>query len=222
MKILNYLIDPYLSYSWWNILLEFLGVLFGLLSVIFSSKRNILVYPTGIISTTIYVYILYNFGLWGDMLINIYYTVMSVYGWIIWAKNSEDNIHVRVSWASRKEWIICGFLFLFSMIFVTLIYYYKPYINNNFSLFDIKLGFEHMDWANYMDIFTTSIFLAGMFLMAKKRIENWWFWILGDIICIPMMLYKELGITAIQYLIFTIICFKALKNWKINATSEKI
>jgi len=216
MKILEYLINPYIGYSWVQILLEFTAVLFGLMSVLFSSKRNIWVYPTGIISTIIYVYILYKFGLWGDMLINVYYTIMSVYGWVIWAKSTEGSIHVKVSWASRKEWIICGILFLFSMILITVIYYYKPYINNNFSLYNIKLGFDHMDWANYMDILTTSIFLAGMFLMAKKRIENWWFWILGDAICVPMMFYKELGITAIQYLVFTLICFKALKEWKKN------
>lgn len=110
MDIFNYLIDPYLSYSWQQILLESIAAIFGLLSVYFSAKKNIWVYPTGIISTTIYVYILYHFGLWGDMLINFYYTSMSIYGWIQWANSSEDHIHVEVSRATEREWEICTIL----------------------------------------------------------------------------------------------------------------
>ncbi|CAM3481249.1 nicotinamide riboside transporter PnuC [Elizabethkingia occulta] len=213
MDIFNYLIDPYLSYSWQQILLESIAAIFGLLSVYFSAKKNIWVYPTGIISTTIYVYILYHFGLWGDMLINFYYTSMSIYGWIQWANSSEDHIHVEVSRATEREWEICTILFALSMALVTLVYYYKPYINNGFSMIGIILDLSHLDWANYMDILTTSIFLAGMWLMAEKKVESWWFWIIGDLICIPMMIYKELGITAIQYIIFTIISIHGYMDW---------
>ena len=77
----------------------------------------------------------------------------------------------------------------------------------------IILDLSHLDWANYMDILTTSIFLAGMWLMAEKKVESWWFWIIGDLICIPMMIYKELGITAIQYIIFTIISIHGYMDW---------
>ena len=110
MDILNYLIAPYLSYSWQQILLEFIAAIFGLLSVYFSAKKNIWVYPTGIISTTIYVYILYHFGLWGDMLINFIIPSMSIYGWIKWAESSKDHIHVEVSHATGREWKICAVL----------------------------------------------------------------------------------------------------------------
>lgn len=139
---------------------------------------------------------------------------MSIYGWILWAKNSEDHIHVDVTWATRKEWLYAGILFILSLALVTLIYYYKPYIDNKFSMEGTNLGLYHLDWANWMDVFTTSIFLAGMWFMAKQRIENWIFWIIGDLICIPMMIFKGLGITSVQYLVFTIMAILGYVNWK--------
>lgn len=214
MNLYDLFVKPYESYDSLQIMLETAGAVFGTLSVYFSIKKNIWVYPTGIISTLIYVYILFNFGLLGDCLINVYYTVMSIYGWILWAKNSEDHIHVDVTWATRKEWLYAGILFVLSLALVTLIYYYKPYIDNKFSMEGANLGLYHLDWANWMDVFTTSIFLAGMWFMAKQRIENWIFWIIGDLICIPMMIFKGLGITSVQYLVFTIMAILGYVNWK--------
>ncbi|GEJ43418.1 MULTISPECIES: nicotinamide riboside transporter PnuC [unclassified Chryseobacterium] len=214
MNLYDLFIKPYESYNALQIILEASGAVFGMLSVYFSIKKNIWVYPTGIISTLIYVYILFNFGLLGDCLINVYYTVMSVYGWILWARNSKDHIHVDVTWATRKEWIYATVLFILSLALVTLIYYYKPYIDNKFSMEGTSLGLYHLDWANWMDVFTTSIFLVGMWLMAKQRIENWIFWIIGDFICMPMMIFKGLGITSVQYLVFTIMAILGYVNWK--------
>jgi nicotinamide mononucleotide transporter len=140
MNIYDLFVKPYENYDALQIILEAAGAIFGTLSVYFSIKKNIWVYPTGIISTLIYVYILFNFGLLGDCLINVYYSVMSVYGWILWAKNSEDNVHVEVTWATKKEWIYATLLFILSLALVTLIYYYKPYIDNKFSMEGTSLG----------------------------------------------------------------------------------
>ncbi|MEF9476914.1 nicotinamide riboside transporter PnuC [Chryseobacterium sp. 1B4] len=214
MNLYDLFLKPYESYDTLQIMLEASGAVLGTLSVYFSIKKNIWVYPTGIISTLIYVYILFNFGLLGDCLINVYYTIMSIYGWILWAKNSEDHIHVDVTWATRKEWFYASVLFILSLALVTLIYYYKPYIDNQFSMEGTSLGLYHLDWANWMDVFTTSIFLVGMWFMAKQRIESWIFWIIGDLICIPMMIFKGLGITSVQYLVFTIMAISGYVNWK--------
>ncbi|AZA76075.1 nicotinamide riboside transporter PnuC [Chryseobacterium sp. G0186] len=222
MNLYDLFVKPYESYDSLQIMLEASGAIFGTLSVYFSIKKNIWVYPTGIISTLIYVYILFNFGLLGDCLINVYYSVMSVYGWILWAKNSEDHVHVDVSWATRKEWFYASILFIFSLAFVTLIYYYKPYIDNQFSMEGTNLGLYHLDWANWLDIFTTSIFLVGMWFMAKQRIENWIFWIIGDFICMPMMIFKGLGITSVQYLVFTIMAILGYLNWKKSFKEKKV
>lgn len=214
MNFYELFLQPYETYDNFQIALEAIATVFGVLSVYFSIKKNIWVYPTGIISTALYVYILFNFGLLGDMMINFYYTVMSVYGWVLWAKSSEDHIHVGVSWASKKEWIFAGVLFLISLILVTLVYYYKPFIDNHFSMENVQLGLYHLDWANWLDVFTTAIFLVGMWLMAKRKIENWIFWIVGDLICIPMMIYKGLGITSIQYFVFTAMAVIGYLEWK--------
>lgn len=216
MNLYDLFVKPYENYDTLQIILEASGAFFGILSVYFSIRKNIWVYPTGIISTLIYVYILYNFGLLGDCMINVYYTAMSIYGWILWSKNSEDYIHVEVSWASQKERMFAGLLFLISLALVTLVYYYKPYIDNHFSMEGTNLGLYHLDWANWLDVLTTSIFLVGMWFMAKQRIENWFFWIIGDFICIPMMIFKELGITSVQYLVFTIMAILGYLNWKKN------
>ncbi|AZB22830.1 nicotinamide riboside transporter PnuC [Kaistella haifensis] len=207
---------PYESYEPYQIILEAVAAVFGLLSVYFSIKKHIWVYPTGIISTALYVYILFKFGLLGDMMINFYYTVMSIYGWILWAKSSEDQVHVEVSWTEKKEWIFASVLFFLSLILVTVVYYYKPFIDNHFSMSNVKLGLDHLDWANWLDVFTTAVFLVGMWLMAKRKIENWIFWIIGDFICIPMMIYKGLGITSVQYLVFTGMAIMGYFEWKKN------
>ncbi len=214
MDFLQTLAAQYSSYKTYLIIFESVAVFFGLLSVYFSIKKNIWVYPTGIISTILFIYIMYVFGLLGDMLINVYYTVMSIYGWILWAKHSEDNIHVEVKKAGNNDWQVGGLLFVGSLIFVGFVYYLKPYIDNHFSMNGVELGLYHLDWANYTDIFTTSLFLVGMYFMAKRNIENWIFWIVADFICIPMMIYKGLGITAIQYIVFTVMAIVGYVEWR--------
>jgi len=205
-------IKPYEEYTFFQIFLEIIAAFFGLLSVFFSVKRNIWVYPTGIINTTIYVYILFNFGLLGDMLINVYYSIMSIYGWISWNKNTENQI-ISVDFAKKEDWLVGLNLFAMSFIVVCGVYYFKPFIDNHFSMNGVSLGFQQLDWANWLDIFTTSLFLIGMWFMAKRKVENWLFWIVGDLICVPMMLYKGLGITSLQYLVFTIMAVMGYLEW---------
>ena len=212
MNLYELFIKPYEEYTFFQIFLEIIAAFFGLLSVFFSVKRNIWVYPTGIISTTIYVYILFNFGLLGDMLINVYYSIMSIYGWISWNKNTDNQI-ISVDFAKKKDWLTGLNLFAMSFVAVCGVYYFKPFIDNHFSMNGVSLGFQQLDWANWLDIFTTSLFLIGMWFMAKRKVENWLFWIVGDLICIPMMLYKGLGITSLQYLIFTIMAVMGYLEW---------
>ncbi|MFA7448300.1 MAG: nicotinamide riboside transporter PnuC [Weeksellaceae bacterium] len=216
------LVEPYKTYEIYQIVLEIIAVVLGVSSVFFSLKRNILVFPTGIISTAIYVYILFVFGLLGDCMINIYYTGMSVYGWVLWSRNSTDNVHVEVSWATKKDWIYGSVLFVISLIVVVLVYYYKPWMDNSFSMDGVDLGLYHLDWANWLDVLVTSIFLIGMWFMAKQRIENWIFWIVGDLICIPMFIYKGLLITSIQFMIFTVLAIIAYFEWKKSYEKQKL
>ena len=181
-----------------DIVLEIIAVVFGLLSVWYSKNNNILVFPTGMISTAIFIYLLYKWVLLGDMMINAYYFLMSIYGWFIWTRK-ENNTITPISRVTNNEKKIGIIIFLSSLIFVYLIYVY----------FD-KWG----TITSYVDNITTAIFFVGMWLMAKRKIENWIFWIIADIISIPLYFYKGLTFTSLQYLIFTFIAIAGYYSWK--------
>ena len=183
------------------ITLEIIGVIFGFLSVWYAKRENILVFPTGIISTGIFVYILWVFGLLGDMLINAYYFVMSVYGWYVWTRKVDANHFIPVTRTTSREKRWSLFLFSGTLIFVVIVY----------LLFD-----KFNTWTAYVDTVTTAIFFVGMWLMARKKIENWTFWILGDVISVPLYLYKGLIFTSFQYLLFTLIAIFGYLAWKRN------
>lgn len=183
------------------VVLESISVFFALLSVWFSKRENILVYPTGIIATAIAVYILYIYGLLGDMLINAYYFIMSIYGWWVWTRKVDENNFIPISKMNgdERKWSIS--LFLFTIALVCGVYFF-------FGKFD--------SWTAYIDVLTTAIFFVGMWLMAKKKLENWIFWIIGDIISVPLYLYKGLVFSSFQYLLFTIIAIYGYRAWKKN------
>ncbi|SDE74320.1 nicotinamide riboside transporter PnuC [Riemerella columbipharyngis] len=222
MDFYEIFLAPYEEYQTYQIYLEAVAAGFGLLSVFFSMKKKIWVYPTGIISTIIYIYLLFKFRLLGDMMINFYYTVMSIYGWILWSENSKDHIHIEIKTTTKKEWGISVGLFSLSVVLVGVIYYFKPYIENHFSMQGITLGFYHLDWANYLDIFITSVFLVGMWLMAKRKLENWILWILGDFISVPMYICKGLGITSVQYFVFTILAIMGYIEWRKSLIRKRV
>ncbi|OBQ57252.1 nicotinamide mononucleotide transporter [Tamlana sp. s12] len=181
------------------VVLEFIGVFFGFLSVWYSKQENILVYPTGIISTAIFVYILFVYSLLGDMLINAYYFIMSIYGWYYWTRKDANNHEVPVTVTTKKEQVWSLIIFLLTIMFIVIFY---------------KLNDKFNGWTAYVDTFTTAVFFVGMWLMAKKKLENWVYWIIGDIISVPLYYYKGLMFTSFQYLIFTIIAIYGYKAWK--------
>ncbi len=191
--------EPYYSMDTHLIVLEMIAVLFGFFSVWYAKKEHIWVFPTGIISTALFVYILWVYSLLGDMLINAYYTALSVYGWWVWTRTDDLNNVVSISRTSSKEKINSVVFFLITVLFVILVYRY----------FD-----KFTSWTAYIDTITTAVFFVGMWLMAKKKIENWTFWIVGDLISIPLYWYKGLIFTSFQYLIFTAIALMGYMEWK--------
>ncbi len=197
-QIFDYFFKPYEGYYVFDIFLEFIAVFLGILSVIFAKMNKIAVYPTGLISTGIFVYLLFHFKLLGDMIINAYFFFMSVYGWFYWSYKKEGQIINKVSYGSNNDYIIGALIFLISLILISIIY-------KLFNLFT--------SWSAYIDTLTTGIFFVAMWLMARRKIESWIFWIIGDLISIPLYLYKGLAITTIQYFIFTIIAVMGYKSW---------
>jgi nicotinamide mononucleotide transporter len=192
------IINQYQSIPNWQIGIEIIIFIFGVLSVYFAKKENVLVYPTGIICTILSVYIMFNAKYYADMSINIYYSIMSVYGWFQWKKITNGEV-LSISRTNLKEKIIGIILFIITAIICIIIY----------TLFNYKLKIN-----NYLDVFTTSLFFTAMWYMAKKKIENWTLWIVGNTFAVYIFFDRQLYIIAIQYIIFTILAISAYIEWK--------
>ena len=198
-EIFDFIFTQYKANSTIDISLEIIAVIFGFLSVWFSKENKIWVFPTGMISTSIFVYLLLKWRLLGDMMINAYYFAMSIYGWYIWTRKIDETTVTPISRINSKEKKNAIILFITTLVFVFIIY----------KTFD-----KWTSWVAYVDTITTAIFFVGMWLMAKRKIENWIFWILGDIISVPLYLYKGLAFTSLQYLGFTFIAIFGYIAWK--------
>lgn len=197
--MIEFFLDAYKNASTTQIVLEFAVFVFGILSVWYAKKENILVYPTGLIATIITTYLLYVAGYLGDMMVNGYFAIMSIYGWYYWAKNGTETDNLQITRTNAKEKMIGVLLFFLTIIVVFGIY----------NLFDYEIKAD-----NYIDIFASGIFFTGMWYMALKKIENWTLWIIGDFMVTPLYAYRGLGMLSLQYLIFTIMAISAYLEWR--------
>ena len=205
--IIEFLFGQYSEYTLTHTLLELFAVTMNILSVIYAKRNSILVYPTGLIGTGIFVYILYNFSLLGDMIINFYFVLMSIYGWYYWAQKKDGQTLNNVSRTSIKEYYFILILGITSLLSIYLIYNFYDKWNS---------------WTAYVDTITTAIFFVAMYLMARRKVESWIFWIIGDVITIPLYFYKGLTISSIQYLIFLILAILGYISWKkiLNSSTQ--
>ena len=198
-QIFDFLFSQYSSYSPSFIYLELFAVIMNITSVFYAKRNNILVYPTGLIGTGIFVYILLNFSLLGDTIINAYFFSMSIYGWYFWSRKKDKVFINQVSTINRNEIKYLFILAISSLIFIYFVYDYFDKWNN---------------WTAYLDNITTAIFFVAMWLMARRKIESWIFWIIGDLITVPLYFYKGLTISSIQYIIFLILAVLGYISWK--------
>lgn len=204
--IFDFFLNAYQNTPTSFIILEVVAFVFGIASVWYAKKENILVYPTGLVATIITVYLLYKAEYFGDMMMNFYYSVMSIYGWWNWSRKKNNKTIVPISRTTFKEKIIGVVLIILTMIVTYTVY---RYFGN-----EIKVE-------NYLDIFTSGIFFTGMWYMANKKIENWTLWIFADIITVPLYAYRGLGMLSLQYLIFTILAIQGYIAWKKNLDNSQ-
>ena len=186
--------------------LEFVGVFAGIGSVWFSRKENILVYPVGLVNTIIYIYISVKGHLLGEASVNLYYTVMSVYGWVLWSKKDqikhEAVLHITNS--NTKEWI--SHLLFFAAFYFAIF----------FSLTWAKQAFapEAIPWA---DAFASATAYTGMWLMARKKVESWIWWIATNMASIPLYFIKGYVFTSVQFVVLLILAVMGLISWQKKA-----
>lgn len=204
MHFMEHIIEGIINGILQTTLLEWIAVATGLTSVWFSMKENIWVYPTGIVSVLIYVYLAFEYKLYADMGVNFYYFVMSVYGWYYWIHpkdKSQAQVPVTVNSRNENFFTIGLMLVSFGILYFGL---------SNFTDSDVA----------FWDATTTSFAIAGMYLMARKKLENWIAWIITDLISIPLYFYKGLVLTSFQFLIFTILAFAGYIAWR-NSLKER-
>ena len=199
-EVYDFFLSSYSDYSRVDIILEFLAFWFGIISVVFAKKQNILVYPTGIICTIITMYLMYKVSLLGHILVNLLYTIISFFGWWNWSRRENNDLVVKVSKFTSND-LSKSLLIFFFIVFVA--YFAHDFFATNFE-----------GQIKELDILTSGIFVTAMWLMANKKLENWILWIIGNVITIPLYLSSDKIILSIQYVIFTILAVQAYIEWK--------
>ena len=197
-NLLQSIFDGLMQTGW----VEGVAVIAGIVSVWYSRKENILVYPTGLVNTIFYIYLSYKGHLLGEASVNLYYTIMSIYGWYLWTRKKEDHqtLVLQITQSTKKEWLmqLAFFATFYILIFVSLTF--------------AKAAFapEAIPWA---DAFASATAYTGMWLMAKKKVESWIWWILTNMASIPLYFIKGYAFTSVQFIVLLILAFTGLKSW---------
>ncbi|ACU58218.1 nicotinamide riboside transporter PnuC [Chitinophaga pinensis] len=179
--------------------LEIIAALFGAISVICSKQNSIWLYPTGLVSTGIYAYLLSReqFKLYAEATLNVYYFIMSVYGWYHWARKSASEPETPVGWATRSEWMVTGGITLIGWALF-------GYLLRNYSNSDVPV----------IDAFVSATACAGMWLLAKRKIENWVVLNVSNLVAVPLLFHKHLLPTAVLTIFLFIVAVMGYFSWR--------
>ena len=184
---------------------EFVAVIAGILSVWYSRTENIWVYPTGLINTIAYIFLSFRSSLFGEASVNLYYTALNIYGWWAWTRKDEQKqLILRVSFSSAREWVHQSAFFAF---FYGAVFFSLTFLKKEFAPLAIP-------WA---DAFASASAYTGMWLMTKKKVESWYWWIATNIASIPLYFVKHYVFTSVYYLILLIIAIGGLVEWRKRA-----
>ena len=185
--------------------LEFIAVISGIVSVYYSRKENILVYPTGLLNTTFYIYLSFKGSLFGEATVNLYYTIMSIYGWYLWTRKNQQKEHiVQITFSNQKDWFQeISFFALFYLV----IYGALSYLKREFAPGVIP-------WA---DALASASAFTAMWLMARKKVNSWPWWVITNIVSIPLYFVKDYVFTSVYYLVLLVMAFMGWVEWRRRA-----
>ena len=190
--------------------IEAIAVISGIISVWYSRKENILVFPTGLLNTTIYIYLSFKGHLLGEASVNLYYTIMSLYGWYLWTRKNQTNQEfiLQITNSNTKERIQ---QFLFFAGVYAIIYFALVYVKQSFAP-------EAIPWA---DALASASAYTAMWLMAKKKVESWFWWVLTNIASIPLYFIKGYTFTSVQFIVLLILAIAGWIEWSRKANNAK-
>lgn len=188
-----------LSHTTWY---EYMAVISGIVSVWFSTKESVLYYPIGLINTITYIFISVEGHLLGEAAVNLYYTIMSVIGWVMWSRKDQHNkIILHISYSNKKDWLhqITFFSFCYVVLFFSLTYFKNIFFQGI------------IPWA---DALCSAAAFTGMWLTTKKKMENWYWWMLTNIVSIPLYFVKHYVFSSFYFLVLLILCFFGWAQWR--------
>jgi nicotinamide mononucleotide transporter len=186
--------------------IEAIAVVMGIVSVWYSRKENILVFPTGIINTTLYIYLSFKGHLLGEASVNLYYTIMSLYGWYWWSRKKDDQVTnvLQITNSDLKEKAQHFFIFI---CFYTVLFFALQFLKTNFAP-------DAIPWA---DALASAAAYTAMWLMAKKKVDSWIWWIITNITSIPLYFIKGYAFTSFQFIVLLVLAIAGYFSWKEKA-----
>lgn len=179
--------------------LEVIGTIVGLVYLWLEYKASIYLWIASIIMPAIYIFVYYDAGLYADFRINIYYLGAAVYGWLVWrfGNKSKAQKELPITRMPMKSWLKVSMVYIVAQLLIAWIL--------------IEYTDSNVPW---WDAFTTALSVVGMWMLARKYLEQWWVWIVVDVVCVGLYIYKELFFTAGLYAFYAIIAIFGWLNWK--------
>lgn len=168
----------------------------GIIAIFFQIKAKPIYWPISIINVLLYIFVFYHARLYAEISLQVYYLVMSIYGWIFWLKKT-NNKSIPITKTTMKMWIII--ISVFPLIWLSMAFLLKKYSNTDVP---------------FVDSFLTTLSFVATYLLVRKKIENWLIWIFVDFISISLYYYKQLYATIILFVILTILAIIGYKEWK--------
>lgn len=184
--------------------IELIAALLGIISVWYARKENILVFPFGIINVAIYVYICFAARLYANAGINVVYLISNIYGWYMWSRVDENSQKLQIKRNTPKENVISWISVIVIYVAVLLLLRYVNRTDTDYI----------QSYLPYIDSFNTAFFLVATILMALKKLENWQFWIIGNIVSIPIYASQGLYFTSGQYSVFLVLAILGYIEWR--------
>ncbi|QJX46040.1 nicotinamide mononucleotide transporter [Hymenobacter taeanensis] len=189
-------------YEFWtaaagNTPLEWVAVVTGFACVWLAARESLWNFPVAIFSCALYIVVYFRQALYSDSLLQIMFIGLSVYGWYEWLYGGRSKTELPVSRTRRWEWLLCA-------LFIPAFTFGFGYYLDNYT----------QDTVPYWDSFTTAGSLGAQFLMMRKRLENWWLWIIVDIVYVPILWHKQLYPTSVLYAVYLGLAAYGFWEWR--------
>ena len=181
--------------------LEISAALFTIANVWLATRENLWTWPTGIMSVTLYAVVFYQARLYGNCALQVVYFVMTLHGWYEWVRGGVNHTELHVRRATLRQWVVCSIAGV------------------GLTLPIIWLLRRYNGSAPILDAATTSFSIVGQWMLNEKLLENWWIWVVVDLVSVPMFFSSGNALTAVLYAALAMLCVKGIVDWRRSLAS---